>query len=337
MRRSALIGMGDIYNIHLNALSTIEDIEVVAVCDINPAFEENKPEGTKFYTDYKAMLKECSIDCVHICLPHDLHYPVTRDIVEMGLGVNVFCEKPLALNEKQAEDFAKLEEEHPEVKIGICLQNRYNETTEMLKEIIDSKKYGEVVGCRGLVPWYREKEYYTVKPWRGTMKNAGGGCMINQSIHTLDLLQFLCGKVASLKASVSSLLEYDTEVEDTVTARLEFKNGSTGVFWATIANSKNESVQISVSLEKADFLINGGILYKIEEDNSQTFLCEDAKLPGLKFYYGASHAKLINIFYKAISENTENYTHVSDAVESIRLIDAINKSSDTKSKVIVNK
>lgn len=335
MKKSGLIGMGDIYGVHLNALNINENVEIVAVCDVNPTFEKDKPDNTKFFTDYKEMLKECDLDCVHICLPHDLHYPVVKEIVEMGLGVNIFCEKPLALNEEEAEKFSLLEKNNPEIKIGICLQNRYNETTEMLKEIIDSKEFGDVQGCKGMVPWARPEAYYNVKPWRGILKNAGGGCMINQSIHTLDLLQFLCGEVKNLKASVSNLLEYDFEVEDTVTAKLNFANGATGIYWATIANSKNESVQITVSLEKADFLIDDGKLFKVIE-SEKTLLCEDNKLPGSKFYYGASHSKLIDKFYDAIENDTDNYTHVYEAVESIRLIDAIHKSSKTNTSVTVH-
>lgn len=330
--RSAIIGMGDIYGIHLNALKNTDNVEIVAVCDINPACKANKPVNSKFYTDYKIMVKECELDCVHICLPHYLHYTVTKDIVEMGLGINVFCEKPVALNTEEAEEFAKLEINFSEIKIGICLQNRYNNTTKMLKEIIDNKEYGKVISCKGLVPWARPEEYYTSKPWRGTWKYAGGGCMINQAVHTLDLLQYLCGEVSSLKANVGNLLDYDIEVEDTVTARLKFNNGATGLFWATVANDRNENIQITVSLDKAEFIIDGGILYKIE-NGEKTFVCEDDKFPGEKFYYGVSHITLINKFYKAIQDDTQIYTHVYDAIESIKLIDAIHRSSNEDSTI----
>ena len=103
------------------------------------------------------MVAEQKPDVVHNCLPHYLHFPVTKDLVE----------------------------------IGVCLQNRMNETTEELKKIIDSGEYGKIIGIRGFVPWRRGPEYYSVKPWRGTWKYAGGVSMINQSLHTLDLLCFL--------------------------------------------------------------------------------------------------------------------------------------------------
>lgn len=324
MKRAAVIGLGDISSIHLGAIAANKQIQLCAVCDIDPSAGERAPQGVPFYTDYKEMIQKENPDCVHICLPHYLHYPVAKDAVEMG--VNVFCEKPVALNQAQAAEYVQLEREHPELQIGICLQNRLNETTEALKELIDSGEYGKVTGIRGMVPWARPREYYEVKPWRGKWKTAGGGCMINQSVHTLDLLYFLAGPVHRLKASVSQVLDYGIEVEDTVTASLEFENGAHGLFYATNANFKNESVELSVDLETASFRMRDNILYRVSEDGKETKIVEDRKMPGSKFYYGSSHEKLIRRFYESLETGNGNYIHVSDAEMSIRLIDAIQNS-----------
>lgn len=333
MKRAAVIGLGDISAIHLSAIAANPEIELCAVCDIDPAAKDRAPEGVPFYTDYKVLEQEVKPDCVHVCLPHYLHYPVAKYFAEHG--VNVFCEKPVALNTAQAKEFVALEAAHPELHLGICLQNRLNESTEMLKELIDSGKYGKVVGLKGVVLWYRPKSYYDVKPWRGKWETAGGGCMINQSVHTLDLLYFLGGKIENLRASVSQLLDYGIEVEDTVAANLFFENGARGMFLATNVNYKNESVQISVKLENAEFEINNNILYRITDDGERERVVEDKRMPGTKFYYGASHAKLINRFYKALEEGTDNYIHVRDAEMSIRLIDAIQKAGKTGEVVTV--
>ena len=172
MMKSAIIGFGTISVVHIDAIAGNPGMELAAICDVNEALAAKVPAGVKFYTDYKQMVREVKPDVVHNCLPHYLHYPVTKELVEMG--INVFCEKPVALNVAQAEEFAALEAAHPEVKIGICLQNRMNETTEALKAIIDSGEYGKVTGIRGFVPWYRAPEYYSVKPWRSTWQYAGG-------------------------------------------------------------------------------------------------------------------------------------------------------------------
>lgn len=324
MKKAAIIGMGVIYSIHLTAIQNNPNITLVAVCDADEGRRSAAPVDIPFYTDYKAMILETNPDVVHICLPHYLHVPVAEEAA--ALGVHVFCEKPMALNAKEGAKFAEFEAAHPDIHIGICLQNRFNESVEMLKSLIDGGEYGTVTGIRGTVPWYREKEYYEVQPWRGKWDTAGGGCMINQAVHTLDLMYHLGGEIIALKATVAQLLDYGIEVEDTVAAALTFANGARGIFLATIANYTNESVQISVRLEKASFLIMDNILYRIHEDGSKEILCEDAKLPGTKFYYGASHSKLINLFYEALETDTQNYLHVHEALMSIRLIDAIRES-----------
>lgn len=333
MMKAAIVGFGTISIVHIDAIASNPGMELVAICDINAELASKVPAGVKFYTDYKQMVQEVKPDVVHNCLPHYLHYPVTKDLVEMGC--NVFCEKPIALNSAEAEKFAALEKAHPEVKIGVCLQNRMNETTEELKKIIDSGKYGKVIGARGFVPWHRGKDYYDAQPWRGTWKYAGGGSMINQSLHTLDLLYFLCGDIKKLHAVVGQTNEYGVEIEGDVIARLEYANGANGLFFATNNNWTNESVQIRVALEKGVFHIEDNTLYKVDPDSSREVIVKAPKLEGIKFYYGASHSRLVARFYKAVAENTDDYIHISEGAMVIRLMDAIFRSANTSSLVEV--
>lgn len=333
MKKAVVIGLGDISMIHIMGISQNPKIELAAVCDIDESRRETAPAGVPFYTDYKEMIEKEKPDVAHICLPHYLHVPVSEAIADMG--VNVFCEKPMALNREEGRAFVEFEAAHPQLHMGICLQNRFNESVEMLKSMIDGGEYGKVTGTKGIVPWARPKSYYDVKPWRGKWETAGGGCMINQSVHTLDLLYFLGGEITGVKASVTQLLDYGIEVEDTVVARLTYANGAHGLFMATNANYKNESVQISVQLEKAEFAIIDNVLYRMQEDGSRIKLVEDAKMPGSKFYYGASHGKLIGLFYDALEKNSQDYLHVKDAWMSIRLIDAIQESGKSGEYTVV--
>ena len=328
MMKAAIVGFGTISIVHIDAIASNPGMELVAICDINEALAAKVPAGVKFYTDYKKMCQEVKPDVIHNLLPHYLHYPVTKELVEMGF--NVFCEKPIALNTKEAEQFCALEAAHREVKIGVCLQNRMNETTEALKQIIDSGEYGRIVGIRGFVPWRRGKEYYDAQPWRGKWKYAGGGSMINQSLHTLDLLYFLGGDIARLHAVVGQTNEYpEVEVEGDIIARLEFANGANGLFFATNNNWTNESVQIRVAMEKGIFHIEDNTLYKIEADSSRTVICKAPKLEGIKFYYGASHTRLVARFYEAVRNNTDDYIHISEGAMIVKLMDSIFRSSNT--------
>ena len=163
MKRAAIIGCGTIFQVHLPIIVANPEIELCAVCDNNPAVQEKLPAAAKavpFYTDYEELLEKEHPDVVHLCLPHYLHVPVSEYFASHG--VNVFCEKPVGLNTAQAKEFVEFEAAHPEVKIGICLQNRLNRTTVELKKIIDGGEYGKVIGCRGFVPWFRGKAYYAL-------------------------------------------------------------------------------------------------------------------------------------------------------------------------------
>ena len=331
MKKAAVIGLGTIAPIHLGAIARNSEIELAGVCDVDESTRRFAPEGVPFFTDYKEMIAAVRPDCVHLCLPHNLHYPVAKAVVE--LGCDVFTEKPLAISPEEARQFVRLEAEHPERKICVCLQNRLNETTETLKAILESGEYGRIVGARGIVPWFRDKAYYDAQPWRSQWAEAGSGTLMNQSIHTLDLLYYLCGPVKSLRSSVSQLLDYGIEVEDTVSARLAFENGAKGVFWATNANFANESVQIVVATEKAVFTIADSFLTRKDPDGTVTTLCEDARLPGVKHYFGASHGKLIDQFYRALETGGDDYIHVKDAEMSIRLIGAILRSGKENASV----
>ncbi len=324
MKRVAVIGLGEIAKVHVPILMQMPEVELCAVCDLRE--ERGKlASGVPFYTDYHQMLAEQKPDCVHLCLPHWLHYPVAKDVVEAG--INVFCEKPLALNAGQAREFAKLEQDHPEVKIGLCLQNRYNETTEELLRIIQSGEEGAVTSVRASVVWARSKSYYDAEPWRGKMETAGGGVMINQSIHTLDLMEYLGGEIATIRGNICQLLDYGwVEVEDTASAHILYKNGAVGTFFATVSHAVNTNVEIAVELEKSSYLIQDNKLYKIN-DGEKVQLAEDARLPGAKFYYGASHAKLIRIFYEDLEKGGRRYPCAADGVMSMRMIDAIRASS----------
>ncbi|TWD89674.1 putative dehydrogenase [Neobacillus bataviensis] len=326
MLKIGVIGLGDISKIHIPAIQANPHAELAAVCDLDESLRNTVPD-VNFYTDYQAMLKRESLDCVHVCLPHYLHYPVTKVCVENG--VHVFQEKPLSLNTKEGLTLAKLEDMH-QTKICVCFQNRCNESFELLQEIIASGQLGKMIGIKGLVTWYRPKEYYDVKPWRGKMELAGGGVMINQALHTIDLMQLLGGEIDSIRGSIDQLLDYGIEVEDTASAHIQFKNGAKGLFFATNANAENSSVELEVSFEKGKFIIKDSVLTKINEEGKKEKLIEDSKMPGTKFYYGASHIKLINQFYTAIINNSQNYVKVKDALTSIKMIDAIRQSSEEK-------
>ncbi len=323
MLRVGVIGLGDIALIHVPLIQASEQAELVAVCDIDES-KRDFVEGVPFYTSYEEMVEKENLDIVHVTLPHYLHYPVTKYLAEQG--VHVLQEKPLTLDYQEALKAIELDE-NTDSKIAICFQNRRNASVIKLLELIDSKQYGEVLGVKGIVAWARPQSYYDVKPWRGTWEFAGGGSMINQSIHTLDIMQLVGNKIESIKGYSHQLLDYGIEVEDTVVANIQFENNVRGFYMATNANIQNDSVEIVVYLDKAQLTIKDSKLYLSDEENDRVELIEDAVLDGPKSYYGASHGYIFEEFFDCVKNDKYDFVSVADAAVAIRMIDAIQLSS----------
>ncbi len=331
MVRVALIGLGSIAEVHIPILQNTDRVQLCAACDIDQR-RSNMVPGVPFYTNHIEMIEKETPDCVQLCLPHWLHYPIAKDAVERG--IHVFTEKPVALNPQEAYAFAVLEKAHPDICIGLCFQNRYNTTTEVLKMLIDSGNYGKIQNLKGLVIWSRPQSYYETAPWRGKMATSGGGVMINQAIHTLDLMTYLCGKVSSVKGSICQLLDYGIEVEDTAAARLAFENGAIGTFYATVAHGENTNVELAVTLERGKFIIQDDRLYQATAQGKE-LLAENQKMDGEKFYYGSSHAKLIELFYEDLEQGTCRYPKAADGIASLEIIEAIRQSSQQGKKILL--
>lgn len=330
MLKTAVIGLGDISKIHIPVLQSMKNVEICAVCDIQKS-KANVYQNIKFYESASELLKEAKPDVVHVCLPHYLHYPMA--LLAAQNNVNVFCEKPLALNGGEAEAFANLEINYPCLKFGLCLQNRYNKSVQRVLEIIKSDEHGKLIAVKGIVAWCRNKAYYDAAPWRGKAQQAGGGVLINQAIHTLDLMQLFAGNVKWIKGSVSRLFDFDIEVEDTASASIMFENGAQGVFFATNTNAKNSGVELELVFENAEYLIKENCLFKTNKGES-ICLCEDDKFAGTKFYYGSGHTKAIAQFYKSLENSTNDYINARQGVISMKMIDAVKSSSISGEKII---
>jgi UDP-N-acetyl-2-amino-2-deoxyglucuronate dehydrogenase len=146
-------------------------------------------------------------------------------------------------------------------------------------------------------------------------------------------MQLIGGEIETIRGSIDNLFDYGYDIEDTATANIKFENGATGLFFATITNASNSSVEFQVLLEKGKLTIKDSILTKENDEGKKVEVIEDTKLPGSKFYYGASHAKIINHFYGCIENDSDDYIHVKDAQVSMEMIEAIRKSSERRAEV----
>jgi len=322
LRNVCIVGYGAIGPIHEKALDVVDEANFYAVCDI----DKNRINTCKekynviSYTDYATMLNDPNIDTVHICTPHYLHYEMVKLALEKGKGV--ICEKPLAIKSEEFEKMLKL----PDIdKVAVVFQNRLNVCVGKIKSILDEGKYGDILGVRGLVTWYRSKEYYNAAEWRGKWATEGGGVLINQTIHTLDLMGYLTGGFKSLKANMTNFSLKDTiEVEDTFTASLRMKNDARAIFFATNAYSSNSLPDLEIVCEKGTLHYTDGNLFSGGE-----IICSDILATGEKSYWGKGHATLFHNYY---AEN--KYYNIYDAENTMKTVYAMYESAKNNGKEI---
>lgn len=212
-------------------------------------------------------------------------------------------------------------------KVAVCFQNRYNPTVVALKEALDSGELGPVVAARATVVWRRVAEYYTSRPWRGTWAGGGGGMLMNQAIHTLDLVQWLLGDVVSVVGGAANRsLAGVIEVEDTADMVLEHAGGVRSVFFATVANSANAPVSIDIVTENATVELRGALTIRFA-DGRVRVVDEQAARPGERAYWGVSHELLIRDFYDRLDEPGAFWIDPGEALKSLRIIKDVYRQS----------
>ena len=333
----AVIGCGAIHNVHVDGIKNNGMGRILWFVDTREDRAKNSAEkhGGKWCTDYHQVLKDPTVDVVHICTPHYLHSQMAIDAV--NAGKHVFVEKPAAINLETAQLMAKAAKEKNKL-ITVCFQNRCNPTSIRAKEIIESGELGKIKGVKGLVTWSRDADYYTSSGWRGSFDTEGGGVLINQSIHTMDLLQWLAGEVEYIQGNVSTrTLNHVIEVEDTADATLYLKNGARGIFYATNCYTDNSPIEIEIHMEKGMLKIYNGELLKMQDGKSERLVDENSNTSPYKSYWGKSHDILIRHFYEnLIKGDNKAIIPVEEGMESLKMLDGIYKSSATGNKIKIN-
>ena len=321
----ALVGCGSISRNHLAALSAMDNVRLVALCDIKRERAEQRAAELSsecaVYESYEKMLEQENIDAVHITTPHYLHAPMAKLALEKG--INVFLEKPMCISTDEIDELLEIEKKGCG-RITVCFQNRYNPATIMAQKIADED--GGVTSAYGSVFWERNEKYYTESGWRGTYATEGGGVMINQAIHTIDLLCHFLGKPTSVCATKANHhLKGVIEVEDTCEGVVKFDTGKAACFYATTAFSGYDSTNV--------FLITKN--HKIELRNNRLYVDSEPVAVGseketylTKACYGNSHATLIERFYSALEDGTDMPVSLESASYALRILLAAYKSGD---------
>jgi UDP-N-acetyl-2-amino-2-deoxyglucuronate dehydrogenase len=278
--------------------------------------------GVPWFTDHAELLATVRPQVVHICTPHNEHVPVVIDALDAGVAV--LLEKPVAHTVAEAERLIAASRRHAGVKVGVCLQNRYNTTVQAARSLLGTGELGRVLGASATLLWHRDPAYYAARPWRGRVGESGGGVLINQAIHTLDLLQWLLGDVVAVRGHTGRYaLDGIVDVEDTASALLEHAGGARSVFFATVTNVTDTPVTIEIVTERAVLLIRGDLTVTYLDDGRTETVAERRVDTGGRAYWGASHELLIADFYRSLDQPQPFWIDPEEATRSLRLVDRI--------------
>ena len=323
--KSCIVGYGAVGPVHADAVNGIDGAELYAVCDINSERAELCAEkyGCLVYTDFYEMLADSEIDVVHICTPHYLHGEMAKAAILAGKSV--VLEKPVVLSLSEMHELKALTEGR-ENKLCVILQNRRNASIEAMKRIEGTEDLGRLLGLIGGVYWKRDEAYYAQDAWRGRWKTEGGGCIINQSIHMVDMMIHFAGRIKKMSSAINHWQVEGIEVEDNAHALFDFESGAKGVFNATNCYITDEPYMLELKYERGRFRYADGRLYRITESGA-TVIAEDSKVMIGKSYWGSGHFSLISDFYRALMGEDRPYTTIADAEETMRAAFEIYKAA----------
>ncbi|MBN1624516.1 MAG: Gfo/Idh/MocA family oxidoreductase [Clostridia bacterium] len=282
-----IIGLGVISEIHIDAITMIDDARITAVCTRDLIKAENTANvlGCKWYTDYRKLADDPDVDVVVLCTPSGSRLPMVEYIA--AAGKHIISEKPLEITPERIDGMLKACREN-NVFIASIFHKRYHPVYKWIKASIDNGLFGEILTTDIMMKWYREPEYYSNSSWRGTMALDGGGALMNQCVHFIDMVQWFNNGVKSVFARTDRKLHKNIEGEDTAVAVVEYNNHAYGVIEATTCAYPGFSTVITVNGTK------GGVI------------CENEDIKELKLMNGAE--KNINI-----PQKDESGEHGGDA------------------------
>jgi predicted dehydrogenase len=286
---------------HLSAINELPMAELVCCCDIKKdrADAVAKQYGVKAYYDYKEMLDGEKLDAVHVLLPHYLHVPASLYAIEKG--VKVLSEKPMSTDYESALKAVERAEELG-VLYGVILQCRYNNSAKLVKNAMEQGKLGKIISARSVLTWDRSDEYYSGSDWKGTWDKEGGGVVIDQAIHSIDLVNWVVNsEVESVSCSMANRGHKAVAVEDSAEGLITYKNGTKYGFYCMNNYGCDEPIEIKLYCEKAKVVFDYDDAYIYYNDGSVEEAHQDkvTAVDGGKDYWGFQHVRQIEQFYKA--------------------------------------
>ena len=266
--RLGIIGIGNMGSGHAKCIQRGEcpDFTLTAVADINPArkawAKEQLGEEVAFFDDALTMLDSGMIDACLVATPHYDHPRYAMAC--MRRGIHVMVEKPAGVYTKQVREMNEEADRHPGVVFGLMFNQRTNCVYRKMRELVQSGRYGRIRRINWIITdWYRPQVYYDSGAWRATWAGEGGGVLLNQCPHQLDLWQWICGMPVKVQTHMHFGLWHDIEVEDDVTTYVEYENGATGVFVTTTGDAHGSN-RFEIQMDGAKLLVENNKLFLTE-------------------------------------------------------------------------
>lgn len=334
-----IVGLGNISDIHAQAIINSEGGRVVAAYSSKEekTKEFNKKYQATGYNSYDQFLKDPDLDIVSICTPSGTHLDFGKKAADAGK--HVVIEKPIDVSLERAQKLIDASKSNG-VKLAVIYQSRFTDDAIKMKEAIQNGDIGEPFMATASVKWFRDQEYYTGSPWRGTFKLDGGGAVINQSIHTIDLLQWMLGDLDSIQAYKGTFTHETIEAEDNAVAAFRFKSGLIGTFVASTSIVPPYPRRIEVHGSDGTALLDESTfqLLKTDEDLKNSAQTEDpagAESPMANLQYDA-HRNQFNNIYQAILNDTEPVVSGKDSLRSLAFVMGLYKSAESGTQVNID-
>lgn len=356
--RLGIIGLGAEGNMYAKFLADgqVPNMKIGAICDILP---EKKAQadayGVPFYADYKQMVTSGDVDAVVTTVPHYLHPEM--GIYALDHGIHALVEKPVGVYTKQARELIDFAATKPELKFGVFFNQRTNPLYKDLKALLDSGELGALRHTSWIITtWWRPQPYYAQSAWRATWGGEGGGVLVNQAPHQLDLWQWICGVPKNVFAKCAYGFRRDIAVEDEVNAMVDFGNGATGTF-ITCTHDIDGTDRLEILCDRGKVVVDNSKKVKITRfnDDEQTMSAsmdveavrklftgqlDPAELMSVeeKEYgsvWGAQHCEVMRNFAAAVHGEEELLAPGADGIHGVRLANAIHLSSWTGQEVSI--
>jgi predicted dehydrogenase len=328
-----ILGGGNISQTHARAARDIDGVEITAICgrNVEKVARLAKAYGGSVYDKLERFFRHKPMEIVLIGSPSGLH--AEHGIAAANHGLHVLVEKPIDITVDRADALIGACEK-ARVKLGVFFQDRVSGDFTELKELIDSGGLGKPVLMSARIKWYRPPEYYQQSRWRGSWALDGGGALMNQGIHTVDLLLWLLGDIVSVQAKATTAL-HDIEVEDTVVATLEFSSGAVGTLEASTAVYPGYPRQFALTWSEGtivlenDRVVSADLRTPISEFTRREAESEDDRSNWPVISDTRGHRTIVEDFIRAIETNGTPICDGYQARRSVEVVQAVYESSGT--------